>query len=218
MLMAQAAVDRFGHIDILCSNAGIFPATPLRDMTAADIDTVLDTNLRGTMLSVRACIPAMEKAGKGRVIITSSITGPITVHVAAMAEDGEPIPEFKSGALLHRSRRACIETAVVMSHRGSNLCPSAIAPEVAASRRWWSGRLSEKAPRSSLDGRSRRLRLSRAVGSDDGCQQDEHEQAPLLFSAPGESDHHQAQQERNDGPDRHRRVRLRPAQHGKEEE
>jgi 3-oxoacyl-[acyl-carrier protein] reductase len=78
MLMAQAAVDRFGHIDILCSNAGIFPATPLRDMTAADIDTVLDTNLRGTMLSVRACFPAMEKAGKGRVIITSSITGPIT--------------------------------------------------------------------------------------------------------------------------------------------
>ena len=77
-LMAEAAIGRFGRIDILCSNAGIFPATPLRDMTTADIDAVFDVNLRGTMLAVRACIPAMEKAGKGRVIITSSITGPIT--------------------------------------------------------------------------------------------------------------------------------------------
>jgi 3-oxoacyl-[acyl-carrier protein] reductase len=32
------------------------------------------------MLAVRACLPAMEQAGRGRIVLTSSITGPITAH------------------------------------------------------------------------------------------------------------------------------------------
>ena len=76
--IAQAAIERFGGIDILCSNAGIFPPKPLREMTAADIDEVININLRGTMLMVKSCLPALEKSGHGRVVLTSSITGPIT--------------------------------------------------------------------------------------------------------------------------------------------
>jgi 3-oxoacyl-[acyl-carrier protein] reductase len=38
----------------------------------------LGTNLKGSFLSVKACLPHMQKRGKGRVILTSSITGPIT--------------------------------------------------------------------------------------------------------------------------------------------
>ena len=76
--IAQAAMERFGGIDILCSNAGIFPPKPLREMTAADIDEVININLRGTMLMVKSCLPALEKSGHGRVVLTSSITGPIT--------------------------------------------------------------------------------------------------------------------------------------------
>lgn len=76
--MAAAAVERHGGIDVLCANAGIFPDVPLADMSAADIDQVLGTNLKGTMLSVIACLPALEASGRGRVVLTSSITGPIT--------------------------------------------------------------------------------------------------------------------------------------------
>lgn len=76
--MAQAAVDAFGGIHILCANAGIFPAAKLGDMTEADFDAVMDTNLKGTFLSVSACLPAMKAAKGGRIILTSSITGPIT--------------------------------------------------------------------------------------------------------------------------------------------
>ena len=47
-------------------------------MTEEDIDTVLGTNLRGNILSVQACMPALAASGHGRVILTSSITGPIT--------------------------------------------------------------------------------------------------------------------------------------------
>lgn len=76
--MAAFAVERFGGIDILCANAGIFPAAKIGEMTETDFDHVLGTNLRSTFLSVKAVLPAMEAAGRGRIVITSSITGPIT--------------------------------------------------------------------------------------------------------------------------------------------
>ena len=76
--MAAAATERHGGIDVLCANAGIFPDVKLAEMSAADIDQVLGTNLKGNMLSVIACLPALEASGHGRVVLTSSITGPIT--------------------------------------------------------------------------------------------------------------------------------------------
>ena len=76
--IAEIAIDRYGAIDILCANAGIFPASKLERMTAEEFDDVIGTNLRGTFLSVRACVPPMKQQGKGRIILTSSITGPIT--------------------------------------------------------------------------------------------------------------------------------------------
>lgn len=76
--MAAAAVAAHGGIDILCANAGIFPDGKLADLTEEDIDRVLGTNVKGTMFSVQACLPELKKSGHGRVVLTSSITGPIT--------------------------------------------------------------------------------------------------------------------------------------------
>ena len=76
--MAAETVERFGGIDVLCANAGVFPDAKLEDMTEADIDAIFATNVKGTMLSVKACLPALERSGHGRVVLTSSITGPIT--------------------------------------------------------------------------------------------------------------------------------------------
>jgi 3-oxoacyl-[acyl-carrier protein] reductase len=76
--MAAAALERYGAIDVLCANAGIFPAAKLGEMTAADFDHVMATNLRGTFSAVSAVLPAMKAAKRGRIVITSSITGPIT--------------------------------------------------------------------------------------------------------------------------------------------
>jgi 3-oxoacyl-[acyl-carrier protein] reductase len=76
--MASETVERFGGIDVLCANAGVFPDTKLEDMSEADIDGIFATNVKGTILSVKACMPALERSGHGRVVMTSSITGPIT--------------------------------------------------------------------------------------------------------------------------------------------
>ena len=76
--MAAETVERFGGIDVLCANAGVFPDVKLEDMTEDDIDEIFAVNVKGTMLSVKACLDALERSGHGRVVITSSITGPIT--------------------------------------------------------------------------------------------------------------------------------------------
>ncbi len=76
--MARTAVERHGGIDIVCSNAGVFPSARLGEMSVADWDQVLGINLKGTFLTVNACLAALKARGKGRIIVTSSITGPIT--------------------------------------------------------------------------------------------------------------------------------------------
>ena len=76
--MAAQAVSAHGGVDVLCANAGIFPDVRLKDMTEADMDLVYATNVKGTMLAVQACLPALTVSGRGRIILTSSITGPIT--------------------------------------------------------------------------------------------------------------------------------------------
>ena len=67
--------QRLGGVDVLCANAGIFPDARLEDLTEDDLDQVFGVNLKGTFLSVQACLPALTASGHGRVILTSSITG-----------------------------------------------------------------------------------------------------------------------------------------------
>jgi 3-oxoacyl-[acyl-carrier protein] reductase len=68
----------FGGIDVLCANAGIFPPNKLEEMSGDDWDLVSDTNLKGTFLTVKAALPHLKKSDQGRIVITSSITGPVT--------------------------------------------------------------------------------------------------------------------------------------------
>ncbi|MCV7253080.1 3-oxoacyl-ACP reductase FabG [Mycolicibacterium fluoranthenivorans] len=72
------AVRRYGGVDIVCANAGIFPSGRLEDLTPDDIEAVLAVNFKGTVYIVQAALAALTSSGHGRVVITSSITGPIT--------------------------------------------------------------------------------------------------------------------------------------------
>lgn len=76
--MAAKAKELFGGIDILLSNAGIFPEKRLSEMTDKDYDNVMDTNVRGMFHAVWACQEIMKAKRHGRIILTSSITGPNT--------------------------------------------------------------------------------------------------------------------------------------------
>lgn len=76
--MAAETADRMGGIDVLCANAGIYPEQPLEELTEPDVSRILDVNLKGTMFTVQACMPFLKRSARGRVVVTSSITGPTT--------------------------------------------------------------------------------------------------------------------------------------------
>jgi 3-oxoacyl-[acyl-carrier protein] reductase len=76
--VARAALDWTGRIDIVCPNAAIFDAARIADMPEELWDRLLGVNLKGVFLTVQACLPAMIAARHGRIVVTTSITGPRT--------------------------------------------------------------------------------------------------------------------------------------------
>lgn len=76
--MAATVIDAFGGLDVLCANAGIFPDAPLATMTVEQLNEIMGINVNGTFFAVQACLDALIASGSGRIILTSSITGPIT--------------------------------------------------------------------------------------------------------------------------------------------
>ncbi|WP_254766841.1 3-oxoacyl-ACP reductase FabG [Salinilacihabitans rarus] len=103
--LAEAVVDEYGRIDVLCANAGIFPSAPLEELSVDDWDRVNDVNVKGAFLSVQACLPYMREHDYGRIVLTSSITGPM-VGYPGWAHYGA-----SKAAMLGFVRTAAIEVA-----------------------------------------------------------------------------------------------------------
>ena len=73
--LMDAALQSFGRIDILVNNAGITRDGLLMMMKEDDFDAVLDTNLKGTFLAMRAVARTMVKQRYGRIVNLSSVVG-----------------------------------------------------------------------------------------------------------------------------------------------
>lgn len=80
MADAEAAValalERHGRLDIVVQNAGIYPWQLLENTSPEDWDRVMAVNLRGSFVALRAALTPMKRQGYGRILFTSSITGP----------------------------------------------------------------------------------------------------------------------------------------------
>lgn len=74
--LVQRAVDAFGRLDIMVTNAGVLRDRVVWKMTDEDFDTVVQVHLRGTFTCVRAAVNRMrEQGGPGRVIVAGSPAG-----------------------------------------------------------------------------------------------------------------------------------------------
>ncbi|MBL6275035.1 SDR family oxidoreductase [Micromonospora fiedleri] len=74
--LVTAAVEEFGRLDILVTNAGVLRDTVLWKMSDDDFDTVINVHLRGTFTTVREAVLHMRQAGEGgRIICIGSPTG-----------------------------------------------------------------------------------------------------------------------------------------------
>jgi NAD(P)-dependent dehydrogenase (short-subunit alcohol dehydrogenase family) len=79
----QTALDHYGRIDILIHNAGNVRRGLLKEMSYEDFNAVLDVHLRGAFHVVRPAFPLMCKAGYGRIVLTSSVSGIYGNHTVA---------------------------------------------------------------------------------------------------------------------------------------
>ena len=69
-------LERYGRLDIIVQNAGIYPWQLIENISPEDWDRVLGVNLRGCFNAARAALPPMKQQRSGRILFTSSITGP----------------------------------------------------------------------------------------------------------------------------------------------
>jgi 3-oxoacyl-[acyl-carrier protein] reductase len=76
--MVAAVTGELGRIDVVAANAGIYPFAELATMDEEMWGRVMDLNVGGAVRTVQACLPAMLARGYGRIVLTSSITGPVT--------------------------------------------------------------------------------------------------------------------------------------------
>jgi 3-oxoacyl-[acyl-carrier protein] reductase len=73
--LVDTTVERFGRVDFLVCNAGIWEGAPVDEMTEEVWDRTIDLNLKGTWTVCRAAVPQMKKQQSGRIVIVSSTAG-----------------------------------------------------------------------------------------------------------------------------------------------
>lgn len=73
--VAKEAIDRFGRIDLLVCNAGVWDGAPIEDMSEDLWNKVINTNLKSAWACTKACVPAMKKQQSGAIVLVSSTAG-----------------------------------------------------------------------------------------------------------------------------------------------
>ncbi len=73
--IANKAVEKFGRIDLLVCNAGIWEGAPIEEMSEELWNKVLNTNLKSAWAMTKACVPAIRKQSSGAIVLVSSTAG-----------------------------------------------------------------------------------------------------------------------------------------------
>ncbi len=74
-VMATAVAKRFGAVDVLINNAGVFAGAPFAETPVAEFDRIVAANLRSAFLVTREFLPAMLRRKRGDIFFMSSIAG-----------------------------------------------------------------------------------------------------------------------------------------------
>ena len=72
----QDAAVQLGGLDIVVHNAGVCPWSPLETLEESELETTLSINLKACFRLVKAALPWLRQSGRGRFLVTSSVTGP----------------------------------------------------------------------------------------------------------------------------------------------
>ena len=117
--MVERTLERFGRVDVLCANAGIYVPGEFADGDIDELTRMLRINIDAVLRCAHAVIPPMRAQGEGDIVVTSSISGFLDVH-------WEPIYSASKHAVqtfVHTVRRQLAGTGV----RVMSLAPGQVA-------------------------------------------------------------------------------------------
>jgi NADP-dependent 3-hydroxy acid dehydrogenase YdfG len=103
--LRDAAVERFGAVDVVCLNAGVAAGGPMHELQLIDWRWTLDVNLYGVINGISTFLPAMHAANSGHIVITASVAGllsypwmgPYNASKHAVASIGETLHHELAG-------------------------------------------------------------------------------------------------------------------------
>ena len=117
--MVNTAVERFGSVDVLVNNAGIFALKPFLESTEEDLDRYIHINLKGTYFVTQAAVRQMKKQGGGNIVNIGTVQ---LMHSMA----GVPA----SAALITKAGMHALTTSLASELAGDNIRVNAVAPGV----------------------------------------------------------------------------------------
>jgi ribitol 2-dehydrogenase len=121
--VVKSTLERFGTVDILLSNAGLYLAGDFAEANLEEVQTLLAVNVFGAIAIAREVLPHMLAAGTGDIIMTSSVSGHQAIH-------WEPVYSASKHAVqafVHTVRRQLIGTGVRLGE---------VAPGVVLNELW----------------------------------------------------------------------------------
>lgn len=102
---ADAAVEKWGELNIVCANAGVCRLAPFEEMSDEIRDFHIDVNIKGAWNTCQVAIPYMLKQGGGAIVIASSVTGDL------VADGGEAAYAMSKAALVGLTKCLAVEYA-----------------------------------------------------------------------------------------------------------
>lgn len=120
----QAAVEKWGRVDVLINNAGIMPLSPLAAGKQDEWERMVDVNIKGVLWGIGAVLPVMEAQGSGQIINIGSIGALSVVPTAAVYCATKFAVRAISDGLRQESsniRVTCVNPGVVESDLASTI-------------------------------------------------------------------------------------------------
>jgi NAD(P)-dependent dehydrogenase (short-subunit alcohol dehydrogenase family) len=119
----DATANRFGRIDAVVANAGIYRDADVEAGREADLDAMWDVNVKGPWRLIQAAFPHLKRSGAGRVVAIASMSGK-RLKTARMT--GYAMSKFALVALIHGVRHSGWPHGI----RATAICPGYVATDM----------------------------------------------------------------------------------------
>ena len=121
-----AAVERFGRLNILVSNAGVGAYGPVLELDPEHLEEMIDVNVKGTIYAVRAALPYLLESGEADIVTIASEAGRRGVPYEAVYVGSKFAQVGFTRSLDHELREHGV--------RCTNVCPGGVATDFAIGR------------------------------------------------------------------------------------